>query len=201
MPPSPHQPGSPGDQPPGQQPPHVDGSGAAGDGSRYEAFLRQFARHQSHVQAFIRSLVHDRTAADDVFQSTSLALWRAFDGFRPGDDFAAWAAGVARNEVLHFWRSRRRDRLVFSEAVVSALADAALDIAAEGDPRKEALQACLEGLPQRHRQLVEMFYLRRMPAGEIAASWNRTVHAVYKALKVMRRGLLDCVERRLASAP
>ena len=181
-------------------PPHGNGPAPPGDGPRYESFLRHFARDQSHVQAFIRSLVHDRTAADDVFQSTSLALWRAFDRFREGEEFAAWALGVARNEVLHFWRTSRRDRLVFSEAVLSALADAALDLAAEGDPRQEALQSCLEGLPERQRQLVEMFYERQMSAGEIAASWNRTVHAVYKALKLLRRGLLDCVERRLASS-
>jgi DNA-binding transcriptional regulator LsrR (DeoR family) len=43
-------------------------------------------------------------------------------------------------------------------------------------------------------------YDRALTAEQIAASWGRTVHAVYKALKVMRRSLLDCVERRLAAA-
>jgi RNA polymerase sigma-70 factor (ECF subfamily) len=45
-----------------------------------------------------------------------------------------------------------------------------------------------------------MFYGQQLPAEQIAATWGRTVHAVYKALKVMRRSLLDCVERRLAAA-
>jgi RNA polymerase sigma-70 factor (ECF subfamily) len=107
---------------------------------------------------------------------------------------------VARHEVLHHWRSRRRDRLVFSESVLSQLADMAIGLADEADPRQEALEACVQSLPDRQRQLVSMFYGQQLPAEQIAASWGRTVHAVYKALKVMRRSLLDCVERRLAAA-
>jgi RNA polymerase sigma-70 factor (ECF subfamily) len=170
------------------------------DQQRYEVFLQHFARGQAQVMAYIRSLVHDRTTADDVFQTTCLTLWRRFDTFREGEPFVPWAVGIARHEVLHHWRSRRRDRLVFSESVLSQLADMAIGLADEADPRQEALEACVQSLPDRQRQLVSMFYGQQLPAEQIAASWGRTVHAVYKALKVMRRSLLDCVERRLAAA-
>jgi RNA polymerase sigma-70 factor (ECF subfamily) len=76
----------------------------------------------------------------------------------------------------------------------------AIGLADEADPRQEALEACVQSLPDRQRQLVSMFYGQQLPAEQIAATWGRTVHAVYKALKVMRRSLLDCVERRLAAA-
>lgn len=169
------------------------------ESGRYEAFLAHFSRGQSQVQAFIRSLVHDRTSADDVFQATSLALWRKFSTFRADAEFVPWAFGIARNEVLHHWRSRRRDRLVFSEAVLTQLADVALTVANDADPRQEALEACIEKLPERQRQLVTLFYGQQLPAETIATSWDRTVHAVYKALKVMRRNLMDCVDRTLAN--
>ena len=167
----------------------------------YEAFLAHFSRGQPQVQAFIRSLVHDRTSADDVFQATSLALWRKFSTFRADAEFVPWALGIARNEVLHHWRSRRRDRLVFSEAVLAQLADVALSVANEVDPRLAALEACIEKLPERQRQLVTLFYGQQLPAETIAVSWDRTVHAVYKSLKVMRRNLMDCVDRTLAGNP
>lgn len=166
---------------------------------RYEAFLSQFTRVQTQVLAYVRALVHDRTAADDVFQAVSLTLWRRFDSFREGEPFLPWALGIARHEVLHYWRARRRDRLVFSEAAVARLADAAAGLAAEADPRQRALEACVQRLPERQRQLVALFYGQRLPAEQIAAAWDRTVHAVYKALKVMRRGLLECIERQLAA--
>lgn len=166
---------------------------------RYEEFLTHFTRVQGAVLAYIRSLVHDPAGADDVFQTASLTLWRRFDSFHRGEPFLPWALGIARHEVLHYWRSRRRDRLVFSEAALAHLADAAVGVADEADQRQEALEACVKGLPERQRQLVAMFYDQRLPADQIAAAWGRTVHAVYKSLKVLRRSLLDCVERRLVA--
>ena len=166
---------------------------------RYEAFLQHFTRVQGPLMAYVRSLVHDQAGADDVFQATSLTLWRRFDSFRSGEPFLPWALGIARHEVLHYWRSRRRDRLVFGEAVLAQLADAATGLADEADRRQAALAACVQSLPERQRQLVAMFYEQRLPAEQIAATWDRTVHAVYMALKVMRRSLFDCVQQRLAT--
>jgi RNA polymerase sigma-70 factor (ECF subfamily) len=182
-------------------PADVAGQSGAAESGLYEAFLAHFSRGQSQVQTFIRSLVHDRASADDVFQATSLTLWRKFSTFRADAEFVPWALGIARNEVLHHWRSRRRDRLVFSEAVLTQLADVALSVANNADPRQEALEACIEKLPERQRQLVSLFYGQQLPAETIAVSWNRTVHAVYKSLKVMRRNLMDCVDRTLAGNP
>lgn len=181
-----------------RRPPQSAAAPSTSDG-RYEAFLTHFTRVQSQVQAYVRSLVHDPTAADDVFQATSLTLWRRFDAFRPGEPFLPWALGIARHEALHHWRSRRRDRLVFSEGVLAQLADTASAMAGEADQRLTALESCMQGLPDRQRQLVIMFYHQRLPAEQIAAVWDRTVHSVYKALQVLRRSLHDCVERRLAA--
>ncbi len=165
----------------------------------YEEFLGLFSRSQSRVQAYIRSLVPDAAHADDVFQATSLVLWRSFATFDTSKDFLPWALGVARHQVLMFWRTKRRDRHVFSEALIATLADDALGRAAMATDRQRALDACVEGLPPRQRELIRMFYGENQSADTIAASWDRTVHAVYKALKVMRKSLLECVERRLAT--
>jgi len=180
-------------------PPQTPAPGGLNDDRRYEEFLAHFTRVQGPVLAYIRSLVHDAAGADDVFQAVSLTLWRRFDSFRRGEPFLPWALGIARHEVLHYWRARRRDRLVFSEAALARLADAAVSVVDEADRRQAALEACVKGLPDRQRQLVAMFYDQRLPAEQIAASWDRTVHAVYKALKVLRRSLLDCVEQRLVA--
>jgi len=165
----------------------------------YEEFLGLFSRNQSRVQAYIRSLVPDAASADDVFQATSLVLWRSFETFDRDREFLPWALGVARHQVLMFWRTKRRDRHVFSESLLTTLADEAVGRADAASHRQRALDACVEGLPPRQRDLIRMFYGENLSADTIAASWDRTVHAVYKALKVMRKSLLECVERRLAA--
>jgi len=173
-----------GDQPPSES-------------DRYEEFLRLFTRDQRRVVAYIQTLIHDRTAASDVFQETSLVLWRSFSSFRPEAEFIPWALGIARHQVLRYWRTQRRDRHVFSESLVAELADDAIGLIGEMEPRQEALDQCVEHLTERQQGLIRMFYGENLSANSIAQRWNRSVHAVYKALKVMRRSLLECVDQKL----
>jgi len=163
----------------------------------YEVFLALFTKCQGRIQAFIRTLVHDPSRADDVFQATSLVLWRSFATFRRDAEFLPWALGTARHQVLLHWRTRRRDRHVFSESLLSDLADSATAAVDSAETRLAALESCMARLSERQRELVRMFYGENQSAGAIAKHWGRTVHAVYKALKVTRRTLFDCVSRRL----
>ena len=165
----------------------------------YEEFLGLFSRNQSRVQAYVRSLVPNPANGEDVFQATSLVLWRSFATYDRDKDFLPWALGVARHQVLMFWRTKRRDRHIFSETLLATLADDAIAHADAASDRQRALDACVEGLPPRQRELIRMFYGDNSSADTIAASWGRTVHAVYKALKVMRKSLLECVKQRLAA--
>lgn len=163
----------------------------------YELFLSLFTKCQGRIQAFIRTLVPDPTQADDVFQATSLTLWRSFATFRRDAEFLPWALGTARHQVLLHWRVRRRDRHVFNDELLADLADTAEAAVGMAELRLAALETCMAGLPARQRELVRMFYGEHQSAAAIAKHWGRTVHAVYKALKVMRRAIFDCVSRKL----
>ena len=165
----------------------------------YELFLALFTKCQTRIQAFIRTLVHDSAQADDVFQSTSLVLWRSFATFRCDAEFLPWALGTARHQVLVHWRTQRRDRHVFSEALLADLADSTAAAVETAEARMAALEACIATLSDRQRELIRLFYGENQAAGAIASRWGRTVHAVYKALKVMRKALLDCVTKKLSS--
>lgn len=169
------------------------------DDADYELFLALFARHHARVQAYVRSLVPDGGDADDVFQATSLILWRSFGTFDRDRDFLAWALGVARHQALMFWRKARRDRHCFSDTLLATLADESLSRAPAAGDRQRALDACMHELSPRQQELIRMFYGDNLPAVAIAAAWDRSIHAVYKSLKVTRKALLDCVNRRLAA--
>ncbi|TWT30627.1 sigma-70 family RNA polymerase sigma factor [Blastopirellula retiformator] len=166
--------------------------------AEYEAFLRLFTRDQLRVLAYIRALIHDHAVANDVFQETSLELWRSFATFRRDEEFARWALGIARHQVLKYWRTRDRDRHVFSETLLAELSTVAIDRVGEMEPRQQALDQCVGQLSDRQRELIRLFYGENQSAAAIAQAWDRSVHAVYKSLKVMRRALLQCVESKLS---
>ena len=168
------------------------------DPELYEQFLTLFTRDQLRITAWIRALVPNHTAATDVFQETSLELWRSCPTFRPDTDFLPWALGVARHQVLKHWRTAKRDRLTFSEEFLHELTVEAIDLADEMVPRQAALDECVKQLSDRQRDLIHRFYGANQTAAVIASAWERSVHAVYKSLKVTRRALLECVEAKLA---
>ncbi|MFM8287203.1 MAG: sigma factor, partial [Planctomycetaceae bacterium] len=85
---------------------------------------RQWTLAQPVVSAFIGSIVRDVAARDDVLQETAVAVLESFDRYDPALPFLPWCLAIARNQVRLYLRTRHRDRLVFSEQAIAALADA-----------------------------------------------------------------------------
>ncbi len=162
-----------------------------------EAFLRLYTREQFRIAGFVRSLVVDAAEAGDVLQETSLELWRSFSQYDPNRDFANWAFGVARHQVLKHYRSKRRDPLTFSQSMLNELADETAQLLTDEQPRFQALRDCVSRLTERQRALIRDFYSNGMSAGEIAKQWERNTHAVYNSLREIRKQLQSCIAMRL----
>jgi RNA polymerase sigma-70 factor (ECF subfamily) len=159
-------------------------------------FVRLLTAHERRVYAFILSLVPNWADADEILQETNVRLWNEFDKFTPGTDFGAWACTVARYQVLTFRKRRGRERVQFTDQfldVVAAEAQADDDTAA----RHQALAKCVDEINPQHRELLRAFYEPGAVGSEVAARFNRSLDALYKALSRVRRILHDCVVRRL----
>jgi RNA polymerase sigma-70 factor len=165
---------------------------------RYETFLRCFAQERDRVFAYVQSLLPHRADAEDVFQRCSIVLWRKFEDFDPDREFLPWACGVAFYEVRNFLRVAARDRLQFDEDLIAQLAERRLDSLRNADHRLNALRGCLGDLKPHDRELVSAAYDDERPLSEFARSTGRALQTLYNRLSVVRRRLLDCVQRKLA---
>lgn len=132
------------------------------DTDRRAIFAEHLHRHRGRLFAYVHTLVRNLSDADDVFQQTSLALWRRFDTAR---SFLNWALGVARLEAATWLRNR--DRLRFSdeltEILVAAFADLPDD---EVSDRRDALPVCVEKLTE--------CYHREADVADVAARLGRS---------------------------
>jgi RNA polymerase sigma-70 factor (ECF subfamily) len=171
------------------------------ENDRTEEFIRLFAVNQRRIYGFVAAIVPRAVEADDVFQNISAGLWQNFHRFEKGTDFLAWSLQFARFAILKYYRSQRQlGRLVFSDEVLESLADEAATASDEIDRRLEALRGCLQQLPQRSRELIELRYESQLVScREVAARVGRSVEGVYKALRRIHTLLLQCVERALAT--
>ncbi len=166
-------------------------------------FLPLFLAHQVNLRAFIGSLVRDPHTRDDVFQEVALVLWNEFARYDRARPFGAWARGVAAKKVMQRWSKDQRQPVPLQPEAVQALLDAYDRAERAGPPEAreaDALERCLEQLPERSRHLLALRYERSLKLGAIAARMRSTLDAVHKALSRLRARLEECVRQRLAAA-
>ena len=170
------------------------------DQGRAGEFAERLRREQARLYNYIHSLVRDLNDADDLFQQTTLVLWKKFGEFDPARSFFAWACGIARFEVANFLRSRGRQRLYFSDDLNLLLIEAQEEVSGdEAEDRREALARCVEKLRQRDRELLHECYAEADGVQAAAGRHGRSPQSVYNSLRRIRRSLFECVARTLAA--
>jgi RNA polymerase sigma-70 factor (ECF subfamily) len=165
--------------------------------SRMDDFLGLFNAHRRQILVYLATLLPSQADVDDVFQETSMVLWREFHEFKPGTNFAAWACAIAFNRV-RAWRSRRnRDQLVFSDSMLQLISEQLLTHSDYYQERLQALDGCVASLRGHHRDLLNSRYQSGMSIEAIAEMSQRTPTAVYRMLSRIRQALFECVERKI----
>jgi RNA polymerase sigma-70 factor (ECF subfamily) len=169
-----------------------------------DEFIVLLAKHERRVRGFVGTLVRRPEEIDEIVQQSCLTGWKKMQDFARVEqtldrDFARWLCTIARFEALGFVRKHRGSRLLFDTELVSKLADVQLSDE-RFDERREALQLCIEKLSDKQKDLVRRYYRADQSAAEIAGQDGVTRQAVFKALRLIRVALLDCVRRSMGTS-
>jgi len=170
----------------------------APDSSRFIAAL---TRHQPALEAFCHAQLARRQDAQEALQATCVKLWEKSADWDPDTEFLPWAFAVARFTVLSLLRDRMRDRLVFDEDVVLAMAEETEIASAKFEDRREALGSCLQKLKTEQRGLLQEHYMAGRTVRELSSVTGRSESAVKMILLRLREQLGDCIERQLRLSP
>jgi RNA polymerase sigma-70 factor (ECF subfamily) len=150
--------------------------------------------------AFIRALVRDSVAVEDVHQETLITAWKTLDRFDRERPFAPWLRGIARNHVLAHYRKTRRLPIHCEETVIDHL-DRRLDQISRrtGDTWEEKLEAldhCLQAIPAPNRTLLDLHYREELDTERIALRTDLRRETVKKRLQRIRAVLAECLQRK-----
>ncbi|MEN1680372.1 MAG: sigma-70 family RNA polymerase sigma factor [Planctomycetota bacterium] len=163
-------------------------------------FVKLLAASERRLSAYILTLVPNLNDADEILQETHVRLWESRNRYEPGTDFVAWATRVAYYQVLT-WRKRRgRQRLVFSDELVSELSSRSEAAAEQSGDRHEALLLCLSELSDGSRAVLAKVYADGQHIKDVAVAMGRTAESLYKVVQRLRTTLRNCIEQRLAEA-
>jgi RNA polymerase sigma-70 factor, ECF subfamily len=162
-----------------------------------QRFTDLLRAHHTQLFGYLYALVHDLNDTEDLYQQTSMVLWKKFGEYREGTSFFNWALATARYEMLNFLRVQKRRRQ-FSDGLRASLTndfdqlDAGLLQA-----RLEALQDCRDRLGADDRSLLDACYGSKRSFRETADQLGRSHKSVYKALERIRGMLMKCIEDKL----
>ena len=149
---------------------------------------------QQSIYAYVCTQLVDRSAVDDVFQNTNLALWRKFDGGEDIRDLRAFSYSIARYEVLAYLKTQQRERLRFDDELLGMVADESIEHAERFNAQRDLLAECLRELPEHSRRMIEQRYRADGSVKEIADQMGRSTAAVSQALYRIRNVLTECIE-------
>lgn len=164
-----------------------------------QTVVQVLLRERVRISASALAVLRDHHAADDVFQQVVLQALQGCDQFREPEHVLAWALRAARHRALDALGKSRPQCL--DDNVLELLEQQwAAAPAEQVNARVEALQCCLDRLPEPSRQLLRLRYEDGLPCAAVARRLRSTVAAVYQSLSRLHRQLRQCVERRLAEA-
>jgi len=165
-----------------------------------EEVIALIAQQQNVLRVVIRCMAPRCPDVDDILQETNLVLWRKRHSFEIGTNFNAWAATIARFQVMA-WRekSQRNQTLAFDEELMDRLVVSASEGWDNFQARREALQHCLSKLSRESQALIEHRYTHKASLSDFAKQNGRTYAAVCKMLERVRQGLRECINRRFVT--
>ncbi len=157
-------------------------------------FLRLFLKHEPAIYGFVRSLVLNKSDAEDVFQEAAVVLWEKFDQFQPNTRFDSWALKIAQNQVLYYRQKSKRNKLSFDDTLISQLASDQIQWSGSAD-RREALQGCIENLDSDDRSLLSRRFGGESTNRSVALELQWSEASVSRALNRIYVVLMRCIER------
>ncbi|MSS70310.1 MAG: sigma-70 family RNA polymerase sigma factor [Candidatus Latescibacteria bacterium] len=120
-----------------------------GDQRAFEALVNRYDRR---VLGLAYGMVGDAEDAQDVFQETFIAAYRALPGFRMESDFFTWLYRIAVNKALSFRRNRARQAppLAGNSPLLRGRLSGPEEILLDEELRRQ-IEAALDGLSKHER--------------------------------------------------
>ncbi len=178
--------------------------GLARDGD-LNAFNRLVLEYQNMAFNLAARMLGDDDAAEDVTQTAFLSAYRSLDSFR-GGSFRAWVMRMVSNACYDELRRRKRRPTVSLEPVndddeeiesPAWLADDAPspENQLEQAELEQALQTCLQGLPEEFREVVLMVDVEGLDYQEVSQATGKPLGTVKSRLARARLKMRDCLRQ------
>lgn len=150
--------------------------------------------------AYLRSLVSDEAAVDDLFQETMVVAWRRMDDCDLTRPIGPWLRGIASRLVMAHFRKKKRQPLLLDEKLLERIDEKFESINAQvGGTWEEKLlelQRCIEALPMKYQDVIRVRYFDDKTSHAAAEKLSLSREGCKKRLQRARQRIADCLKRK-----
>lgn len=156
------------------------------------AFEELYRRFNGMLYNFLKGLVSDQYAAEELLQEVFLAVWKGAGRFRRMASVKTWLFNIAYKQGIS-WLRKRRELPVEDLDNLPACQNPEQSILAGTD--REVLLQAFEQLSPQHRSVVELVLYYEMPYAEVAQVLECPVGTVKSRLSYARKQMVALINR------
>ena len=163
-------------------------------------FIELLTQNYCRINSFIFCMVPNEADSEDIMQETTALMWEKFNQYEPGTNFLAWALTIAKYKIMSYQRDKKRNRIQFDDQVTEMIETASkAKLTNDNSIEKiDALKKCLQKLPQKERQVVQLKYSNGQSNKTLADSQGVSVPTIYRHLSRIYLNLHNCINRNLS---
>lgn len=161
-------------------------------------FAALVERHHRDLLVYAVALTRNDATARDIVQDSFIVAYEKIALFDVTRDFATWMRGIVRNKWREWLRKNKRYDLNDNE-LARIDADMALwqnRRVQEDNSLFDALEQCLDRLPENLRTVIDAFYYEGRSGDEVAELLQVAPAAVRKRLQRARTLLKQCLDSK-----
>jgi RNA polymerase sigma-70 factor (ECF subfamily) len=124
------------------------------------------------VYRFALSRLNDSHAASDILNEVMMEVWKSAERFKGQSRVSTWLLGITYHKVIDYIRKQARHKAEeLDENMTEKMVDHSdIDLAQviEGAQDAKAVQQCVQGLPDNHREVIHLAFFEDLGYEEIA---------------------------------
>ena len=157
-----------------------------------EAFAQLYEQYFDKIYRYVTLRIGNETEAEDMTQQVFLNALQSISSFRwKGIPFSAWLFRIAHNQVVDYWRKKKRTAVPLDESSVSnnnnpqLITEQKLDI--------EQLLSATKQLTEAQREVISLRFAGELSIAQVAKTMGKSQGAVkalqHSAIVALRKAL------------
>ena len=146
-----------------------------------EAFAQLYEEHFDKIYRYVILKIGNETEAEDMTQQVFLNALQSISSFKwKGVPFSAWLFRIAHNQVVDYFRSKKRTAVPLDESLASSGSNTQLIV--EQKLNIEQLLLATKQLTEAQREVISLRFAGELSIAQVAKTMSKSQGAV-KALQ------------------